>query len=521
MSPTGSPPTEAAPAPSVPAVGGAGAHVRVAGAARSGGPGRRYTFAVRPASRPADPGWTAWHIPTLGLDFQVPALVTRLDPRGEDPEQQCGNAPIMVMAGSLPEHLEGLDEAGNSVSVRALAGLRTAAAHACLGHQACRALPDRPEVEEASDHGPHGLAGAIPGLSPVAPAAAQSSGLSREELSEIVDEQSIARLPSDKTVLLKQYFAERRQHDPDKAVEELAFKWGLDTLGATRRQVVGALGAELDSGGWTGSNAKKLLLEKDKLEQLTFEPASRPGASREELARDLDLLKGPAERTEQELPQMPPAGARNAAAAPCAAARGAAAAAGATGPPEFPSLRTPGVRTDAPHLTSGAVLGGLPTHMRQPQPQLSGAAPSLDAFVQGLPRDQLFAGVPSSTGRVGAPEDSASTTFLGDIAQIMGAQFKHTEESSSAARGQPTSITRSDELSVLAIRGLDRFTVKLCSGEWGKPLYKAIKRTAETSTGLIKHIGWPTPISNRQAFGIASLSRGGKCGERTSVCPVG
>eukprot|EP00972_Heterocapsa_arctica_P114114 16440854-Heterocapsa_arctica.AAC.1 len=63
---------------------------------------------------------------------------------------------------------------------------------------------------------------------------------------------------------------------------------------------------------------------------------------------------------------------------------------------------------------------------------------------------------------------------------------------------------------VMVARGMDNFRVEMCLGEVGRNLYKAIKKTAESSTGLYKKTGWPTPVNNRQAFAIASLSWGGR-----------
>ena len=76
--------------------------------------------------------------------------------------------------------------------------------------------------------------------------------------------------------------------------------------------------------------------------------------------------------------------------------------------------------------------------------------------------------------------------------------------------GAPASLTRLDELAALAVWGLDRFDVQLCPGEIGKGLYKAIKKTAEGSTALLKHLAWPTPVNNRQAFAIAAFCWGGR-----------
>eukprot|EP00972_Heterocapsa_arctica_P115355 16447276-Heterocapsa_arctica.AAC.1 len=84
------------------------------------------------------------------------------------------------------------------------------------------------------------------------------------------------------------------------------------------------------------------------------------------------------------------------------------------------------------------------------------------------------------------------------MAFLAGQRLKNEEEERNFIRGTPASINRTDELAVLTARGLDRFDVQMCSGEVGRNLYKAIKKTAESSTALFKKLGWPTPVNNRQ-----------------------
>ena len=105
-----------------------------------------------------------------------------------------------------------------------------------------------------------------------------------------------------------------------------------------------------------------------------------------------------------------------------------------------------------------AVLGSL------------GSAPqAAPGFVKRTPSDQLFQGVPSGGQRyAGAQEDEGKASEpLQDIAYSLALQNRAHEESLNAARGTPASLTRADEVATLTARGLDRFNVQLCAGEWG------------------------------------------------------
>eukprot|EP00972_Heterocapsa_arctica_P066925 9876156-Heterocapsa_arctica.AAC.1 len=66
-----------------------------------------------------------------------------------------------------------------------------------------------------------------------------------------------------------------------------------------------------------------------------------------------------------------------------------------------------------------------------------------------------------------------------DLTFMAGQQFKTDEEERNVTRGSPASINRTDKLAVLTARGMDRFDVRLCPGELGTNLYRAIKKTAE------------------------------------------
>eukprot|EP00972_Heterocapsa_arctica_P053248 7840691-Heterocapsa_arctica.AAC.1 len=64
-------------------------------------------------------------------------------------------------------------------------------------------------------------------------------------------------------------------------------------------------------------------------------------------------------------------------------------------------------------------------------------------------------------------------------------KYSRDSEEKVITRGTPQSLNRHDTLAVLAARGLDRFDVQLCPGDTGVDLYRAIKKTAESSAALI------------------------------------
>ena len=165
-------------------------------------------------------------------------------------------------------------------------------------------------------------------------------------------------------------------------------------------------------------------------------------------------------------------------------------------------------------VPAGAILGGYSANPTQISPQVRrDACSSLDAYMTGPTPTVRFAGIPADDTRhsgAGPPDDSRLVQVLADIAYGISQQNRAAEEGRHETRGTPSSLTGADEFAVLTARGLDRFEVALCPGEWGRGLYRAIKKTAESSTALFRHLKWPTPISNRMAFAVSSFSWGGR-----------
>ena len=102
-----------------------------------------------------------------------------------------------------------------------------------------------------------------------------------------------------------------------------------------------------------------------------------------------------------------------------------------------------------------------------------------------------------------APPKSTTESHLADIAFNLATQNKRGDDET-AKRGLLNSITREDEFKVLAARGCNRFKVRICLDDVGKALTKSLPKTAECSSAMLKHRGWPTPMGYRKAYGIGA-----------------
>lgn len=67
-------------------------------------------------------------------------------------------------------------------------------------------------------------------------------------------------------------------------------------------------------------------------------------------------------------------------------------------------------------------------------------------------------------------------------------------------------VRRADELDIYMARGCDTLTVEVCPTIAGKELFHALKRTCTHRRVLLQRIRWPTAVTNRMAYGIATTT---------------
>ena len=84
------------------------------------------------------------------------------------------------------------------------------------------------------------------------------------------------------------------------------------------------------------------------------------------------------------------------------------------------------------------------------------------------------------------------------------------DEATGHDRGKLAAIGKVEERIVYLLRGCDSLTVLIATATVGKELYHALKGTATQGRPQLRSIQFPVNINNRIAFGMASLSFGGK-----------
>ena len=63
---------------------------------------------------------------------------------------------------------------------------------------------------------------------------------------------------------------------------------------------------------------------------------------------------------------------------------------------------------------------------------------------------------------------------------------------------------------VFLARGCDTFQVGLCPALLGRELFDGLRRAGDAARGLLTQVGFPVPISNRIAYGMAAGTWGGR-----------
>ena len=84
------------------------------------------------------------------------------------------------------------------------------------------------------------------------------------------------------------------------------------------------------------------------------------------------------------------------------------------------------------------------------------------------------------------------------------------DEAAAQEKGKVSSIGKVEERLVYLTRGCDAFTVPVGTATAGKELYHALRATATQGRPQLRAIQFPVNINNRIAYGMASMSFGGK-----------
>ena len=136
------------------------------------------------------------------------------------------------------------------------------------------------------------------------------------------------------------------------------------------------------------------------------------------------------------------------------------------------------------------------------------------APLQGItpPRPQDSFAAVARPRHMGAYTDSEppamdeATKALQTIAKTLTSK----DEAVNHERGKVSSIGKLEERLVFLVRGCDALTVSVGVATVGKELYYALKSTATQGRPQLRAIQFPVNIGNRLAFGLASMSIGGR-----------
>ena len=205
--------------------------------------------------------------------------------------------------------------------------------------------------------------------------------------------------------------------------------------------------------------------------------------------------------------------------------------AGAAAAPAGPPLASP---LDAPPGLKplGALAAGTPSQAG-PAPTL--VSPASLFSHRGAFGDTGLVKIPGQPDRryaAGAGEPGAETLpeALHNIAQVQtrmlqAMERRHQDEEKVAQKGTLGAITRSEELDVYLARGCDTLDVEVCGSLLGRELFHGLKRACDQAKHVMQAVKFPTTVSNRLAYGVASMSWGaettqvslsGPCQRRTS-----
>ena len=104
------------------------------------------------------------------------------------------------------------------------------------------------------------------------------------------------------------------------------------------------------------------------------------------------------------------------------------------------------------------------------------------------------------------PAMDEATKALQTIAKTLTSK----DEAVNHEKGKVSSIGKTEERLVFLVRGCDALTVSVGSATVGKELFYSLKATATQGRPRLRAIQFPVNIGNRIAFGLASMSLGGR-----------
>ena len=107
---------------------------------------------------------------------------------------------------------------------------------------------------------------------------------------------------------------------------------------------------------------------------------------------------------------------------------------------------------------------------------------------------------------VSGPYSDEATKALQASAKAVGSK----DEASAQDKGKLASIGRTEERIMFLLRGCDTLTVGLGEATVGKELFHSLRNMATQSRPLLRALKFPVNITNRFAFGVSSITIGGR-----------
>ena len=171
--------------------------------------------------------------------------------------------------------------------------------------------------------------------------------------------------------------------------------------------------------------------------------------------------------------------------------------------PTMGSLRGQGRASAFDSVATATRVARPPSMSSAPIPSRARGTPGASAS-----RDH-YAGAYSDPPTEQAPSDlpDANTRALQPIARSLNER----DDASAQERGKVGSIVKTEERCVYYARACDNFHVALCSGVLGRTAFNSLRNIASQGRSLMKTLQFPVNLTNRIAYGMASLSIGGRC----------
>ena len=178
--------------------------------------------------------------------------------------------------------------------------------------------------------------------------------------------------------------------------------------------------------------------------------------------------------------------------------------------PERPTLLRPSPPDTGPSDLPPA-LRADPSAFFRPRTPFGVEAPRLPFGGTGAPFPRALAQAlrPSRAGAFTEPEPRTTdeaTKALQSIAKAVNQR----DEAAGHEKGKLAAIGKTEERLAFLLRGCDSLTVSVCACTVGKELFHALKTAGSQGRPQMRALQFPVNISNRIAYGFASLSIGGR-----------